>query len=95
MADMNKRHHRLIEDAVVEGIVKSFSDAIVAEMLHDAIHLEMILTHVARKVASELSSRLQYTNDNFNAIESDRFNQSVVDRSVKAMRHIRVNQNKD
>lgn len=93
MADMNKRHHRLIEDAVVEGIVKSFSDATAEE--HNAMNLEMILTHVARKVAGELSSRLQYTNDNFNAVESDRFNQSVVDRSVKAMRHIRLNRNKD
>jgi len=93
MADMQKRHHRLISDALVEGIVACADNEVIRQKTsmaqNAAIARETILCAVARDVARSMAAKLQHTNDNFDTRAAGTFESDLVRRVSEALREKR------
>lgn len=72
MADMNKRHHKLISDAVVEGIEAIANSDAIKRQLKDGGDTLLIQRWVSTLMAESLAKSLAYTHDNFDPREFKR-----------------------
>lgn len=79
MADMQKRHRRLLEDAVVEAVVAFVQDSSVQRVL--AKHnLALVAKQMARKMADRLQDKLRYTNESFEGSEAESWHNALLRR---------------
>lgn len=85
MADMQKRHHRLIQDAVEKGIITAFDDPTVQRKL-EPLDREKVLYAVARRLAEALADNLQFTDDNFQGEQVTEFNSTLVRHVQESLR---------
>jgi hypothetical protein len=65
MADMNKRHHKLISDAVVEGIEAIADNPAIQRQLGEGGDVLVIQRWIATTIADTMAKKLAYTHDNF------------------------------
>lgn len=65
MADMNKRHHKMIQDAIVEGVTALAECPAIRRQLKEDGDIVIVQRWVAKEVAEKMAAKLRYTHDNF------------------------------
>jgi hypothetical protein len=92
MADMSKKHHTLIQDALVEGVLAVFDDCRLIRKLPNVQDRRFVASVLSRILAEGMAEKLRYTHDQFDLNTASSFCGDVqrrveqgIDTKIKAL----------